>query len=278
MTRAIPKQSVPRNDLNVFKALSLKGYRFLTCRHLSLLHFPSQEVCEQSMARLVKGGFVLRLFLPTIDDGPRMALYTLTLRGARELAGLTGVSPVGLATARKPSHLFLEHSLRISDFMCSMEAALKQGPARLLLWKSDRQLKGSGGRALRVPHPSQPGERIPVIPDGLFSLGIEGRVEHFFLEADRGTMSPFAIRKKMLGYVQLYRRGLHKQAFGLPHFRVLLVTTTPFRRDKLRGVLKAIGYCPNMFWFGLWRDVSPNAVLGQMWLRCRDQRPHSLLE
>ena len=264
-------------DLNALYALSLKRYRFLTCRHLSMLFYPSQDACYQRIQELRQTGLVTRLFIPTTDEEKREVVYTLARPGARELARLKGINLLGLASARKPSYLFLEHSLSISDFMCSLEAALKKSRVQLLFWKSDRQLKTSRGRALSVPHPFELGEKIPVIPDGLFSLEICDRVEYFFLEADRGTMSLFAMRKKLLGYVQLYLKGLHRRYFGIPHFRVLLVTNTPRRRDKLRETLHEIGYCPNMFWFAVWRDISPEKILSKIWFKCRDQVSYSLV-
>jgi len=230
------------------------------------------------MSEFCQAGLVTRLFIPTTDIERRDVVYTLARLGARELARLRDMSQLGLATTGKPSYLFLEHGLRISDFMCSLEAALKGSEAQLLSWRSERQLKSTRGRALKVPHPFQLGEKIPVIPDGFFSIGIDERVEHFSLEADRGTMSLFAMKKKLMGYIQLYRRGLHRSYFGIPHFRVLLVTNTPYRRDKLRETLHEIGYCPNMFWFAVWRDISPGVVLQEIWLKCRDQAHHSLLE
>ncbi|HEX77597.1 MAG TPA: hypothetical protein G4O03_04195 [Dehalococcoidia bacterium] len=250
----------------------------MTCRHLSLLYFPSEDACHERMSELYRAGLVTRLFIPTTDEEKREVVYTLARPGARELARLTRISPLGLASPKKPSFLFLEHGLRVADFMCSLEAALKGSGGRLVCWRSERELKSPRGRVMRVPHPFEPGEQIPVIPDGLFSLGINSRVEHFFLEADRGTMPLAAMKKKMLGYIQLYGKGLHHIYFGIPHFRVLLVTSTPYRRERLREALRGIGYCPNMFWFAIWWDISPQKTLGKIWLKCRDQAGHSLLE
>ncbi|MBI4295047.1 MAG: replication-relaxation family protein [Chloroflexi bacterium] len=264
--------------MDILFALSLKGYRYLTCRHLSGLYFQSSVECQDRMAELCQSGMISQLSIPAVDGEGQQAIYTLARSGANALAKLKGTNPLGLASLRKPSYLFLEHGLRVSDFMCSLEAGLKGTGARLLSWKSERQLKTSSGRALRVAHPFDVGEKIPIIPDGLFSLKMDQRVEHFFLEADRGTMSLFSLRTKMLGYIQLFRKRLHLQTFGVPDFRVLLVTNTPYRRDKLREELRGIGYCPNMFWFAVWRDITPERVLGKIWLKCRDRDQRSLLE
>ena len=270
--------TLSKADLNTLYALSLKGYRFLTCRHLAMLYYSTWDSCRQRMQELLQAGLVTRLFVPTTDEQKGEMVYTLARTGALELARLTNISSLGLASVHKPSYLFLEHNLRISDFMCSLETAFQGSKARLLSWKSDRKLKTSRGRALRVPHPFDMGEKIPVIPDGFFSLSIDGRIEYFFLEADRGTMSIFAMKKKLLGYIQFYHRDLHKSFFGVSSFRVLIITTNPYRQDRLRETLREIGYCQNMFWFALWGDISPSKILGKIWLKCQDQNYHSLLE
>lgn len=270
--------TLSQSDLNAFFALSLKAYRLLTCRNLSLLYYPSEDVCHERMSQLCQAGLVTRLFIPSIDGEKRDEIYTLSRAGAQALATHTKSSPLGLASYRKPSFLFLEHALRISDFMCAMEAALKESKTRLLSWRSERQLKPARGRGLTVLHPFELGEKIPVIPDGHFALETDGRVEHFFLEADRGTMSLFVMKKKMLGYIQLYRKGLHSSYYGVTSFRVLIVTTTAYRRDKMREALRKIIYCPNLFWFVTWRDISTERILGNVWLKCNDQVSHSILE
>jgi len=230
------------------------------------------------MTELCEMGLATRLFTPTSDVQKQEAIYTITRSGARQLAILKGISPLGLASAGKPSYLFLEHGLRVSDFMCSLEAATKPNGIKLECWKSERQLRSHRGRALKIPHPFEAGDKISVIPDGLFSLEINKRVEHFFLEADRGTMSLFTMRNKLLGYIQLYRRRLHQDHFNIPHFRVLLVTNTLYRMNKLREIMRKIGYCPNMFWFAVWKDISPEKILCEIWFKCREQKQYSFLE
>lgn len=266
-------------DLDLLMDLSLKGYRYLACRHLLLLgHFPEERSCQERMTCLHQAGLVLRLFLPIVtEERPREQVYTLARLGAQMLAQAKGISSNGLAGTARPSPLFLEHSLKIADFMCSLEAGLRQeGKAVLRSWQSEYVLKSLRRRTARVFHPTDRSQMLPVIPDGLFSLEVNGRLEHFFLEADRGTMGIESLRRKMLAYVGLFRQGLHQTAYGLPHFRVLIITTTTYRRDRLRAALRAIGYCQNMFLFAVWANVSPQTTLGQIWWRCRGDVPIGL--
>ena len=193
-----------QRDINILWKLSLKGYRFLTCRHLFPLYFPSESACQKRMSQLRKAGLVQRCFTPVIHEKQkRETVYTLARKGTKELARVLNISPKGLAGSAKFSPFFLEHSLRISSFMCSLEVALERVSAGLLSWRREKQLRSL---KLKVSNPEQYGEKIPIIPDGFFSIKIGERIENFFLEADRGTMPIPKIRKKMLGYVQLYRR------------------------------------------------------------------------
>lgn len=276
----IDEVRLSHQDLDILTDLSLKGYRYLTCRHLLLLgYFQEESACQERMAQLHHARLVLRLFLPVVtQEASKVLVYTLARRGARVLAQARGISPLGLAGTARPSPLFLEHGLRISDFMCSLEAALREEHRAVLRsWQSEYVLKSLRGRSLRVSSPLDRTQKLPLIPDGLFTLDIGGRQEHFFLEADRGTMGIESVRRKMLAYIGLFRQGLHASAYGLPHFRVLIVTTTAYRRDRLRAALKAIGYCQNMFLFALWADVGPESVVGRIWWRARQETPASLL-
>lgn len=227
---------------------------------------------------LLQARLVTRLFMPNLDGSQPEPVYTLSRTGARQLARLRDINESGLAAAGKPSWMFLAHGLRISDFMCDLEKSLIGSDIRLLAWKSERQLKPIKGRAFRVPYPTDDGGKISIIPDGIFSLQIGDRVDWFALEADRGTCSAYSMKKKMMGYIETYRRGLHRSWWGIPHFRVLLVTTTPYRREKLRDIYRDIWFCPNMWWFSVWKDITPETILGPIWLKCKDWTYYSLME
>jgi len=266
-------------DLDVLGLLAATGYRFLTCHHLSMVCFPSTENCSSRMGELCNAGLVTKMYLPTVEDEKPEPIYTLNRAGARELVRLRHLDPKGLtASVRKPSHLFLEHSLKISTFMCSLQSALKEKHVELVLWRNERTFRSARGKSLTVPHPLELGQKIPVVPDGLFALKKVDRTSYFFLEADRGTMSLASINQKMLGYIQFFRKRLHTQLHNVPNFRVLFVTTTPYRRDQMRAALKHMGYCPNMFLFALWKDITPETILESIWSICHKGTLCSMLD
>ena len=93
-------------DLAVLRALSLKGYRFLSIMHITMLYGRTESDCHQRIEELCGAGLVKKIFIPKIDHKKPEEIYTLTPFGASELARLNGTSFKGLATARKPSYLF----------------------------------------------------------------------------------------------------------------------------------------------------------------------------
>lgn len=277
-------------DVSMLRLLSREGYRFLTCRHLAGLAFGSEPACERRLSTLLRAGLVLRLFLPFTQKGIRQEpIYTLDRKGARTLARITGESPASLYSPLGPtSYLFLAHQLAVSDIRYALAMATRADPdVRLLGWLDEWELRRARGRAYRVRNPADPGATIPVIPDAAFGLSIDGQRNYYFLEADRGTMGRAAMERKFWGYVQFFRDGLHRSAFGFPHFRVLIVTTTPARRDRLTQLVRNLGFTPNMFLFTTYTEiidgatvanVSPERILGDILHKCNNTELHSLLD
>ena len=75
----------------------------------------------------------------------------------------------------------------------------------------------------------------------MFSLAFENRTRlNFALELDRGTMDiksrqlvgKSSFRRKLLGYYQLWKEGLHTNQWGFNAFRVLTVTPSESASEK----------------------------------------------
>ena len=115
--------SLDATDTRLLDALSLKGCRFLTRQHLTLLGYQSIKRTYERIDELCSAGLVTRMKNPLARTEERKDIYTLSRKGARALAAIQKIKPYKLASAHKPSYLFLEHALRISDFMCSLESA-----------------------------------------------------------------------------------------------------------------------------------------------------------
>ncbi len=99
-----------------------------------------------------------------------------------------------------------------------------------------------------------------VIPDALFGLRFNDDEESYFmLEIDRGEMPVERYKnaqrtyfaKKMMTYYEANRQQRHVHDLGLPNFRVLTMTTTPERVERMLAALDGIteGRGSNMFLF-----------------------------
>jgi hypothetical protein len=168
---------------------------------------------------------------------------------------------------------FLRHSLMISRMHFSIEMACKKfdGKIQLEAWRQGGPLTG---RKVEVPRvkstrngdrhfweESVETERLPVEPDGLFTLRFldrpeESQLAHFFYEADRGSMNSTDMLKKLRAYHHFVKRQQrHKESFGIHPVRAVLVETTD--ESRARRLMQLVhhplvcggGKRAGLFWF-----------------------------
>ena len=144
---------------------------------------------------------------------------------------------------------FVQHSLMISrlHFMLEMAAWSFGGKVELVSWRQGSELRGHKVdvpeiRSRRVEGSNEyvweehdfKTTRLPVEPDALFTLRFAGgRLAHFCYEADRGTMPPADMLKKLRAYHPFIKRQQkHKAAFGVHPIRAVLIETTDEPRAR----------------------------------------------
>jgi hypothetical protein len=134
---------------------------------------------------------------------------------------------------RELTEIGIRHSLFIADIHARLLLLTRSGPIKLdhcqegpSLWDSVTESTGEA--------------TLPVRPDAYFILKYVGRPEgkntfHFFLEADRSTMSHERMAGKIEAYVRYHERRLHSRKYpGMHSFIVATVTETRARADELR--------------------------------------------
>ena len=136
--------------------------------------------------------------------------------------------------------------------MVAFEAACqKSGRVRLI--RADEILKHAPEATRRRKNPlkwnvpaSYGGQNITLglVPDKIFGLQYLDKPEgknraYFFLEADRATMPVMrtdirqtSFYRKMVGYHETWKQGLHTTVYGIKNFRVLTVTSSPPKGPK----------------------------------------------
>lgn len=201
-------------------------------------------------------------------------IYSLGKKGASLFA-----RDKGKIIESKPSKevgvSFMRHSLMISDFRLALEAALKNNSVfRLAVWKELG--------AIDAVHCE--GERLPIAPDAFFAIDNEDYVMHFFLEADRSTMTLERMTNKFKGYWNWKADGGHTQKIGIEKFRVLTVCLSDERAENLRqSAAKANGRetGSDMFWFAranAYDLQNPENILAPIWRSAKGGGLRHLLE
>lgn len=289
-----PALQITARDMRILRLVY--EYRFLTTKQVQMLVDGSaRSICER-LSRMYHNGYLdrplqqlaLRVF------GHREMIYALTLKGARLLAQhlqqprfLNSRWNQNNRDVRAP-HLL--HTLMISEVRaCATLACRARTDLALTAWSSpDRALA----------HAMIDGSRVPVIPDGAFTLsrrtddeidspfgpGVGIRHAHFFLECDRGTVRHKRFAEKLAAYWKTHaqRRQLVE---ALPKaFRVLTVTTSQKRLEGLLDVARSAdprGTGLRMFWFttiGRLKVDRPETFLDPIWRVPVDDTLHSLLD
>jgi hypothetical protein len=120
-----------------------------------------------------------------------------------------------------------------------------------------------------------------VKPDSLFVLQVGDKRIHYFLEADRSTMSNARYLAKLKSYYafyQTYVRGEKKA--GITQMRVLSVTISDARKVNLRETAQQVSTeAKDLFWFACERSYAstPEAVLAPIWQTLKEDTLRSII-
>jgi hypothetical protein len=272
---ASPKFRITETDLKILKELA--DYRFLDTKQISVLH---PELSERETRRrlqfLFQAGFLARpnqqfsYFKPS-----GYIIYTLDKKGAELLfpGNREKLNQVKRNKNLKP--IFLLHDLMVSNFRLVLTLALKgRKESKLVRWREEN-LQSSVFSL---------GEKLPISPDAFFTIEDKDDLLHFFLEADRSTMSLERFLKKMKAYWQWWLEEGHKKKFGISVFRVLTITISEERKENLRKITKKADERQRgseMFLFACEKDYNlekPETILKPIWQSPKDDKYHHLLE
>jgi len=274
----LPPLELTERDLSMLGYI--REYRFLNTAQIAALVGGSYHNVSERLSRLFHHGYLDR---PAHQrdlraDGYRVMIYAIAPKGAAALAREAGEVPTisrhmseDNRTARR---FYLAHTLMISQFRVCLELAVRARPdLELALWKVPQR------PLARVPIGR---ERVAVIPDAHFILkNAEGAYAHFFLEADRGTMSQKRFLAKLQSYWQLRSRVYVNDIPSA--FRVLTIAESERRIENL--IATAVDADPRrkgsgMFCFATETNYSledPDALFRAIWRTPADPLPHSIL-
>lgn len=176
---------------------------------------------------------------------------------------------------REAGYPYIEHTLMVSSFRVTLTLALRSlKNTNLITWRQGPTIKAT------VPPIAR---RVAIVPDGFFTLEHRGNLFHWFLEADRSTMTAKRMLRKMRTYWYWWKEDGHRQELGIPRFRVLILTISEARKENLRKLARDVDEQKRgspMFLFGCQNSFaieSPDAILEEMWQTPVGDQWHSIL-
>lgn len=269
-----PKFRIGSADFKILELLS--DYRFLDTRQiLDLCPGQAERTIKRKLLNLFQAGYIERPIQQFSCFKPSGYLvYSLGKKGAALVSQNNG-SAVKAKSSREIGVSFLGHSLMISGFRTALSVALdKNSQSKLRAWK-DLGL-------IDAVHCE--GERLPIAPDAFFTIEDKDYFTHFFLEADRSTMTLERMLNKFKGYWNWRLEGGQKRKLGISTFRVLTVCISEQRAENLRQMAaKANGKetGSDMFWFACEKSYSlenSKNILTPIWKSAKGDSLRHLLE
>ena len=218
----------------------VESFRLASSEHVQALVEGSNQNILRRLQKLFHRGYLDRIRQELVEDGGSSKMvYAITNKGIRELQK-AGKLEERTATDwnaqnRGLHHLSIRHTLLISHIHAVFAALCQTHPDIKLFWRDEgRDISD----AIEVSLP-EGYTRIPVAPDAFFRLdGPKGRM-HFFLEADRGTMTLKRFMMKLKAFAAYWRERRHVERFAIRYFRVLTVTTSKIRAANLVAAAEA---------------------------------------
>jgi Replication-relaxation len=224
-----------------------------------------------------------------VSDSDPIA-HALGNLGAEELTLYFGIDRKDIEWTtknRESSERYIRHSLMVSRFRHALELSLREVPgAAVEFWKPGGAFKAAvkyeDTVSTREGTLTQVVDGV-VIPDGLFVLKVGDKRIHYYLEADRSTMSNARYLSKLKSYFAFWSTAVRggKHASGITQMRVLTVTMSEARKDNLRATAREVdpeGRAPNLFWFACERSYrdTPEQVISPIWQTLQDETLKSL--
>ena len=225
---------------------AVNRFRYLTAAQLNRLLWPNNtkdanRYAQRRLATLVQHEYVQVLDnLPKPATGTAPKVHTLGWRGRKTLAGLGETVPFYYrpSEAEKSARnaIFMPHTLAVVDVLVAAERLTHEFPdiALTQLW-TERAL-----RQLRpwvvvpgAPDSYSSSRRVTVVPDAVFSLSIDGVVQDFVLEVDRGTERQPVWRRKVAA-LTLWIASDASAELLTDYVTVMVVRPSHVRREALR--------------------------------------------
>lgn len=232
----------------------------------------TQRKILRRLQMLYHAGYVQR---KKLSDNEPIA-YAIGNAGAGELMLHYGIDRKHInwtTKNREAGDNYIRHTLMVSRFRHCLELTLRLIPDATVSWEHTFKAKVQyedtlGGKTQLVDG--------AVIPDGLFVVTIAGKPIHYFLEADRSTMTNARYLTKLKSYFWYYATYVNENTSSeIKQMRVLTITLSEDRKKNLRDTAQQVHetMSKDLFWFACersYRDV-PEQVVAPIWQTLKDE-------
>jgi hypothetical protein len=222
-----------------------------------------------------------------LSDGEPLA-YALGNAGAGELTLSYGIDrkEIDYTTRnRENSDRYIRHALMVTSFRHAVAVSLRDLPnLQLALWEP------GGAFQAKVQYEdtvrTHGGTRTQLVdgtvkPDSLFLLNYRAKGIHYFLEADRSTMSNARYLAKLKAYYAFWATYVREGGSPIKQMRVLTITRSEDRKHNLRKIADTVSpEAKNLFWFLCEKTYlgKPQALFEPMWQTLEDNTLKSLYD
>jgi hypothetical protein len=288
-----PPMQVTERDLRLLAHVS--RHRFVSSDQLAALDGGSAQGVLRCLRTLYDNGYLDRpkaQLAVLHSTGPKPMVYGLGQRGARALREHGHLINDGVDWVEKNKRagaVFIEHTLRVAEFMTQIELACARDTAVELMREDEIiALAPEKTRTSREPLRwsvkglDEGGGVASVVPDGLFGLLFpDDSAAYFMLEIDRGTIPIVrnskdhrSITRKLATYYHGWRTERHDEQFGVKQVRVLTVTNSAVRVENMVSAVRDIteGRGSNFFLFIDHRTLMAGDPLQAKWVSGKGER------
>jgi hypothetical protein len=225
----------------------LAAFYLLVRRQVQRLVYPNHKQGRKTrdqLATLVRDGFIGKTtaLVPYLGSVTGSPCFYLKDKGRRAVAEYYGDETLLLASVRPPRGDRLLHWLGISENHLRVKLAIDaQNSVRLATWVNEwNRYRPDAADVddyfLKVVFTENP--PLSCSPDAAMVLEVLNVSKAFYWEVDRATSAEEQVAaSKWRGYHELAVRGWHRERHFPTvtgnDFSVIVVTTTPWRRDRL---------------------------------------------
>jgi hypothetical protein len=241
------------------------SHRIMTREQIqSVFNLNCIRKANSRLRKLYDHHYLSRKFLPTIKGTPK-AVYFLGPNGFAVVAEDLGIDLLEIKRKVKEisrlKELFLNHALQIIEAKIAFSNNFQNHPGlRLQAWINEDELQqeytvvSQGKNMVRRFR-----------PDGYFRVLNQEKIQGFFVELDRSTMSHAKFKDKVQTYLEFSQLGLYRERFGMKSFRVLVITLTEERLLNLKKLVESA--TDNFFWFTSLNQIESSNILDPIWMR-----------